>query len=108
MRPVGVVQGKVHPGREEAILRGAGYNEPNVLRQVLLVILQRSSSLARVFAPSGEKLRRDMVVGVPDNFPYEGKLYLRDLVPDGVDVEKPRPEGGFRNALVDHLGDGDF
>ena len=73
MRPIGVVQGRIHPGGEEAILRGAGNDETNVLRQVLLIVLKRGSSLAWVFTPCGEKLRWDLVVGVPNYFPDEGK-----------------------------------
>ena len=61
-----------------------------------------------MFAPSGEKLRRDLVVVVSNNFPNKGELLLRDLVPDGGDVEEPLPEGGIRNAFIDHLCDGDF
>ena len=60
-----------------------------------------------MFAPSGKKLRRDLVFVVPDNFPYKGELPLRDLVPDGRDAEEPHPEGGVRDAFVNHLGDGD-
>jgi len=32
MRPIGVVQGEIHPGGEEDILCGTGYDETNILR----------------------------------------------------------------------------
>ena len=37
------------------------------------------------------------------NFPNEGELSLRDLVPNGRDVKKSRPKGIVHVAILNHL-----
>ena len=62
----------------------------------------------RVVAPGRKELGGNLILGVPNNFPDEVELTLRDLVPDGRDVEKSHPEGGVRDAMLNYLCDGDF
>ena len=47
------------------------------MSKVLLVVLKDSASLALVVAPGGEQLGGELVIGVADYFPNEGKLTLR-------------------------------
>ena len=84
-----VIKGEVHPRREEAVFCGGGNNEANILRQVLLVVLEDASGLSFVVAPGGEKLGRNLVVMVVYNFTNEGKLPMRDLIADHWDTEEP-------------------
>jgi len=43
----------------------------DILRQILLVVLENTSSLTRVVTPGREELSWNLVVSVPDNFPDE-------------------------------------
>ena len=52
--PVAVIEDKVNPRREEAVFGGAGNNKANVLRHVLLVVLEDAAGLSLVVAPCGE------------------------------------------------------
>jgi len=54
MRPVGIIKGEINPGGEEAILRGTWDDEADILRQILLVVLEGCSSLARMITPDCE------------------------------------------------------
>ena len=64
-------------------------NKANVLRQVLLVVLEDAAGILLVVAPGGEKLGRNLVVGVAYYFTNEGKLPMRDLIVDRWDIEEP-------------------
>ena len=87
--PVAVIEGKVHPRREEAVFCGAGNNKANILRQVLLVFLEDAVRISLVVAPGGEDMGRDLVVRVAYDFTNEGKLPMRDLIPDRWYIEEP-------------------
>ena len=87
--PVAVIEGEVHPRCEEAVFGGAGNNKANVLRQVLLVILEDAAGLSLVVAPVGEQLGRNLVVRVADYFTNKSKLPLRDLITDRWDIKEP-------------------
>ena len=65
--PESVIKGEVHPRRED-VFGGAGNNKANVLRQVLLVVLEDDAGLSLVLAPGGEQLVRNLVVRVADYF----------------------------------------
>ena len=86
--PVAVIEGEVHPCREEAVFCGAGNNEANILRQVLLVVLEDAAGLSLVVTQVGEKLGRNFVVRVAYDFTNEGKLPMRDLIADRWDIEE--------------------
>ena len=87
--PVAVIEGKVHPLLEEAVFCGTGNNEANILRQVLLVVLEDAAGLSLVVAPGGEKLGRNLVVRDAYYFTNEGKLPMHDLIADCWDIEEP-------------------
>ena len=87
--PVAVIKGKVHPRREEAIFCGAGNYEANILRQVVLVVLEDTTGLSLVVATGGEKLGSNLVVRVADYFTNKGKLPMRDLIADLWDIKEP-------------------
>ena len=87
--PLAFIEGEVHPRREEAVFGGAGNNKSNVLRQVILVVLEDASGLSLVVAPGGEQLGRNLVVRVTDYFTNKSKLLLRDLITDCWDIEEP-------------------
>ena len=87
--PVAFIEGEVHPRREEAVFGGAGNNKANVLRQVLLVVLEDAAGLSLVIAPGSEQLGRNLVVRVADYFTNKGKLPMRDLIADLWDIEEP-------------------
>ena len=78
-----------------------------VLDQVLLVALQRRTTLAGVIAPCGEETGGDLAVGVPHYFTNEGKLPFGKLVPQRRDMAEAPPNGVVRDVLVDHLGPSD-
>ena len=86
---VAVVEGEVHPRREEAVFCGAGNNEANILRQVLIIVLEDAAGLSLVVAPGGEKLGRNLVVRVAYDFTNEGKFPMHDLIADCWDIEEP-------------------
>ena len=65
---VAVIEGKVHPRREEAVFGGAGNSKADVLRQVILVVLEDAAGILLVVAPGGEQLVRNLVVRVADYF----------------------------------------
>ena len=73
---VAIVEGEVHPRREEAVFCGAGNNEANILRQVLVVVLEDAAGLSLVVAPGGEKLGRNLVVRVADYFMFCARFFL--------------------------------
>ena len=108
MRLVDVVQRKVRPCGEEAIFYGTQNNQTDVLRKIFVVVLENTTSFTFVLAPGHEELGGGLVLGFPDNFPDEGELTLRNLVPDGQNVEKSCSEGIVRNAVLNHLFYGDF
>ena len=87
--PVSVIKVEVHPRREEAVFCGAGNNKANILRQVLLVVLEDAAGLYFVFAPGGEKLRRNLAVMFAYSFTNEGKLPMRGLISDCWDIKEP-------------------
>ena len=87
--PVAVVEGEVHPHREEAVFCGTRNNQANSLRQVLLVVLEDASGLSLVVPPGGEQLGRNLVVRVAYYFTNMGKLPMRDLIADHWDIEEP-------------------
>ena len=87
--PVAVIKDKVHPRREESVFGGSGNNKANVLRQVLLVVLEDAAGLLPVVAPGGEQLGRNLVVRVADYFTNKSKLPMRDLIADRWDIEEP-------------------
>ena len=53
----------------------------NVVYQIILVVLQRSTAVAGVIAPRIEDTGRDLIVGVPNNFSNKVKPSFCDLVP---------------------------
>ena len=70
--PVAVIEGEVHPRRQEAVFGAAGKNKANVLRQVLLVVLEDAAGISLVVAPGSEKLGRNLIVRVAYDFTNEG------------------------------------
>ena len=58
--------------------------------------------------PGREELSCNLVVRVPDDFPNEGDLTLRDLVPDGWDIKKSLPEVVIRDTVLNYLCNGNF
>ena len=86
---VAVVEGEVHPRREEAIFGGAENGKSNVLGEILLVVLEDSAPLSLVVAPGGEQLGGKLIVGISDYLANEDELTLRYLVADRRNVEEP-------------------
>ena len=87
--PIAVIEGEVHPRREVAVFFGAGNNKANIMRQVLLVVLEDAARLSLVVAPGGEKLGRNLVVRVAYYFTNEGRLPMRNLIADHWEYEEP-------------------